>query len=307
MRGLLRLAPVLVVLTGALPARASETDQPIHDEAHMFQPVALEQAREKIAQLWDRWHIHFRLDTVAELPPDVRTKMQKAGKPDVEFLTWAKQRAERLEFEGIYVLISQEPKHKSIAVVVRPEALQKTFTPRNCKRVSDLLNKEISRGEPNTALLSALDRVLELVQWNIEGGYGVWVILGWVILGLLALRVLFLLIQVKMENAERQQQRREHYARQVEAAQAAQAAQAAAIQAATAQPSSPSDKDHQGLMPAMLGGLFGTMAGHWIYDSLFRGSGGKSETPPAETPPAPPTEPTNGDGADLVSNDSPGT
>jgi hypothetical protein len=310
MRGLLRLAPVLVVLAGALPVKASETVQPIHDDAHLFQPVALEQAREKIAQLQERWHLGFRLDTLTDLPQDLRTKMQKAGKPAVEFQTWAKQRAEHLEVEGIYVLISQEPKHKAIAVVVRPEELQKTFTARDCKRVGDLLNKEISRGQPNTALLEALDRVQELVQYNVEGGYGVWVIIGWVILGLLALRVLFLLIQVKLEHAQRKEQQREQYARQVEAARAAQeAAQAAAQAAQMGPPPSPNtpDKDHQGLMPAMLGGLFGTMAGHWIYDSLFRRSAPKPEQPPAEAPPASPPAQPDADSADLVSNDSPGT
>jgi hypothetical protein len=49
----------------------------------------------------------------------------------------------------------------------------------------------------------------------------------------------------------------------------------------------PADAQHQGLMPGLLGGLFGAMAGHWIYDTIFQRGGSKAPeiTSPTDSPP----------------------
>jgi hypothetical protein len=169
------------------------------------------------------------------------------------FAGWAAERAKEARVDGVYVLINTgRPRH--ITVVAWPEERRKEFTDSDCEELRGTFVEVENKGGADQALYETLRKMEEklAVKYAPPGPWRA--LLGWIV-GLLGLAVVLGLLRMWL-NARRP-------------------AEGAAKEAP------------RGLMPGLLGGLFGTAAGLWIYDSLFRRHSPQAQPEPAAPPAAP--------------------
>jgi hypothetical protein len=172
------------------------------------------------------------------------------------FADVAEERAQTESIRGIFVYIckTRTPQHQMAAVVVWPEEYLNKFSSRNCEQLRRLFASELYK-HPDETLQKAVDRVREKVKTRAAdaesdsfwSGWGMWAaIVGglvgvWLLLGLIRMGI---------------------------------AADRSGIVGTATEPA------HRArFVPGLLGGMFGSVAGHWLYDRLFHA--------PAKPKPAP--------------------
>jgi len=158
------------------------------------------------------------------------------------FDKWAKERAGAAGVDGVYVLICTDPRH--VQVIVWPESRDKTFPARDREDLRKYLAKQLNK-EPDQTLLSAVAQVRAAIQARqpVEPvSYSTFWIVGGVILAFLTVWLILGLMRSKLASRD-----------QTEDVAGSSAS----------------------YVPGLLGGMFGSLAGYWIYDRLFHGGPSK--------------------------------
>jgi hypothetical protein len=229
----------------SLPVVLEEIRSPIKDGAHLFRPETIADANQKIRELRRAFAVGVVVETLPAAPAGEAGRLKKASAREVAafFDHWAKERAAGFGLDGVYVLVCQEPKY--VHVGTYPPASEEAFTSKNAERLRKHLVTELGKKGPghDKALLAALAEVRSVVQDNLaarDSAIG-WMTIAWVLAGILGFWLCLGLLRAKMTASS---------------------------------PGAPKAGE-VGMLSGVLGGMFGTVAGHWIYDLLF-----KSDTPP---------------------------
>jgi hypothetical protein len=252
-------AGVLVGLTCF--ARAEPPLPGVEDGAGLFKSETLAKAREEIRQIHETFHQDLSIESIPFLPPEDQKRVHAMGSRDAArfFDKLAKDRAAAAGVDGVYILICDDPKARHVQVVVWPESREQTFPSRERERLRAEMARHLGK-EPDQTLLHAVARVREVLKENQPADPAassiLWVV-GGVILALLVAWVFLGVLRAKLAARD-------------------QAAPVAVT---------PSGGR---FMPGLLGGMFGSIAGLWIYDRLFQGGSREPALPPADLAPEEP-------------------
>jgi uncharacterized membrane protein YgcG len=106
--GLLALAVALV-----LAARASAVAPEIRDEGKFFSPEAVKKANDQIREIYRKYDKDVLIETFASVPADQVEKVKEmtAKERTDYFRKQALERVKERAVNGIYLLITKEPKH----------------------------------------------------------------------------------------------------------------------------------------------------------------------------------------------------
>ncbi|MFO0880473.1 MAG: hypothetical protein U0840_24270 [Gemmataceae bacterium] len=223
-------SPLLLVF--AVAAAPEPAAPPVFlDREHLFGPEAIERVTQVAEDLREQHGVGLVVETMAAAPnlsPDkVRTMKSRAV---IQALRdEAQNRADELGVRGLYVLITQEPRH--VTVIAYPADRERDWETSDHKR--EKLRKALSqmdRHDPDRTLVRAIEEFrgslgepkrpspMDLLPPLIVCG------------GLLALWLVLLLLRRQLAR---------------------------------------NDRPLATYQPAMLGNIFGVPAGFWIYDRLF--------------------------------------
>jgi hypothetical protein len=260
-----RLFAVLSALAVAAAGRAEAPPAAVRDDAGLFGADARADAEDQILRIRDRYHLDVVVETVAAAPADQRDRLKHLKTKEIaQFMkTWAVERAEAADVNGVYFFICEEP--PDVEVVVRPEdAFAKALPTADQRRLHSTLIKTMKKGpkyaaDRDKALRAALGQLSDVLHDNLAARPAFdWNVVGGVIGGALALWFVLGAIRMLLHKPDQE-----------------------AIAAGLERPS---------LTAGLLGGMFGASAGMWIYDRLF--FGGPHAPPVEDAPPiAPPPEP----------------
>jgi uncharacterized protein len=248
MRPLVLPSLCVCLLLSARPVGAQEPFEPVKDEAHLFDLKTLQQADERLLELWRKSRLYVVIEAVDTVPREDQGKIRNSRDAKHYFAVWAAQRAKDLRVVGLYVLICRHPGH--VEVIAWPKEYEGEYNSGDCERLRRTFVNHKPKGDNNKALLALVDEVRRLVdEKQAPPSPFPWTMVLSIVLGILGIWLLLALVRMRVN-----------------------AVQAEGI-----------DERHRGLMPGLLGGLFGTVAGHWIYDTIFQRGGAK---PPEKTEPA---------------------
>jgi hypothetical protein len=261
MRALLRPLVCLSVLLLAGPALAQSSLAEVRDTAGLFNPKTVKEVDAQLRELRDVYHRDILIETVKEVPKDVLSRMEKDKHPARVFADWARSRAREYGVHGIYVLISNDrrPTLKHAAVVVWPESEEATLPRRYCEEIRRAFVDGHRHNSPNQALVNMVEMIRDRLRAGLSGETNAalpitWMTIGLILVGVLTVWVVALAVRGRLNARD-----------------------AAA------------DQGSGKHLPGVMGGMFGTVASHWIYDKALQHEG-PGETPPV-TPagePAPP-------------------
>ena len=264
----LRSLPVLAVFGGlavAAGARADEEAAPaIRDEAGLFTPGGVQQAEEDVRGIRDIYHIPIVVQTVEAPPDDVKKQLQgaKNNAEKAQILRdWAERRAaDDAGKDVVYILVCKDVvrgwfgwrKYGCVVVTAPPETLARAFTAADAKALQDRLtwfNMGQNKEKNDRLLLTALAQIRGELAYNLRPAFP-WAAVGGVIAGVLVVWAVLAVVRLRLRAA------------------------------GAAEP------QRLDLFHALLGGMFGGAAGHWIYDTLFVAAS-REAAPPVEAQPAP--------------------
>lgn len=251
-RRLLAVALALVAPAGS--ARAAGPTY-VHDEAKLFGPKAIDAANREIADIRQQYHRSVVVETVPalDLPEKKGWRFSLSAKQFYQKLDEeARARAEALGANGIFILISMSP--KAVAVIAWPPVHERVCDSADRHKLRKLVERQLQSGDPDKALLAVVGEARTVLRDNLADKVPTETPDASLLLGLAAVLLVFWLIVWVIRRR---------------------------MEAAPAQPPE--------LVPAVLGSMFGTPAGVWIYDRLFLTY---RPPPPAAVPdPEPPAPP----------------
>jgi hypothetical protein len=279
MKSLLSLA-LLTLLSN--PVLAASGRPAVIDKAGLFSSAAVERANSLLAEIRERYGIDLYVDTVKQIPgvdPE-RLRTMRSRERAALLRSIAEQRAEDARIDGIYILVSTEPRNTLLVGWPPGREWEGTWwTPRfvedggglsNYKRENDLRRPFARKlgDNPDDALQELVDHFRVVVRSRSRDPASpltTWPALA-LVGGLFGLWVLLSLLR------------------------SWRARQEAAV---TGVPAGPI------YLPAMLGSLFGVPAAYWVYDRLFRLERPCTSPPPDESahPGTPPAQPATGEPA----------
>jgi hypothetical protein len=231
-----RLVAFLTLAVLATTARADERIAAIRDGAGLFQPEVVAKDEGELRTLARTYQLDLVLETIKELTPDEKQVLDRDDNPNRAFLYIARERARNGGVHGVYILISkiQTPKAETVTVIVYPEEYRRAFTEHNCEQVRKVL---AGRGKSiDEKLTKAVTLIGEKLKANRHGdnAEGSW--FGWSTVALIVgvgLGLWLLIGLLRMSSRT-------------------------------------DDGGRPGIVPGLLGGMFGSVAGHWVYDTLIR-------------------------------------
>jgi hypothetical protein len=264
MRPLLpRLALPLALFLGASVARADTAA--VRDHAELFTPKERADIDRKIADVRRTFHRKVVVETAQDkvIPKDVEEGLHKVhivGHPQKAFAEWAAKMSrgalseEDGSIDGVYFLIYRDPKNKFWAQVVTypEEVYREVLPPDACEKLRrELLTrahqKDVSLGQAVLGALDQLGEELRKTQPAPEASGTV----GWtaILLTLGGFLVAWFLLELFRRKLQFHQER-------------------AAAAGGEARPSNGLSTD--GPNAAVVGGVLGSLASHWVIDRALR-------------------------------------
>jgi hypothetical protein len=254
------------VFFAAAGVRADDAPLPaVRDEAGLFSPEAARQASTDLDGIKDIFKLSLIIETAAAPPDDVRNQLKDAKK-DAEkeaiLRAWAK-RADAAGRESVHVLICEDVArgwfgkvYGSVMVTVPAGVRSSEFTDGDARAIHDQLRwltSEKNKAKNDAILLTAVSRLRENLRHKAEPAFP-WLGMGAVVAVVLGLWGVLALVRLRLRTA------------------------------------APPEPQRIGLFHALLGGMFGSVAASWIYDSLFVAAS-RAAAPAEEAPPAPALQP----------------
>ena len=240
-----RLFAVLAVLAAAVAARADDR-RAVQDDAHLFDEATADEANTELLNLGRVYDLKFFLQTVEKPDDDVQKQLREAKgnrKREDEILRdLAKRKRTEEGKDGVYILICKDAVERSflgwktmygcVIVDVPDEARNGEFTDADARTLQRQL-RWFKRGDVkrnDAILLSAVARIRQDLFYSHLPPFP-WPAVGGVMAGALGLWGVLALVRLRLK--------------------------------------APPESGRPGLFAALLGGMFGGVASHWIYDTLF--------------------------------------
>ncbi|HLJ10719.1 MAG TPA: TPM domain-containing protein [Planctomycetaceae bacterium] len=237
----------------------------IKDAAGFFTEKALDKANAEIAQLHKQTGKEVRIETFKTVPGGKADEVAKMDKADRErfFEKWARERATKERAKGIFILICKQPGH--VEVEVDRQTRNQGFGAAERNQLRDKLLKGFRKDDHDGALLEGVDYISRTMKAKLpahevqrenrgadHGGQGAkgmgW--LGWVIVAvivLLGIRLISALFSGLSGN-------RPGYGGGYGPG-----------------PGYGGGGGGTGMFGSLMSGLFGAVAGNWLYHSFFGG------------------------------------
>jgi uncharacterized membrane protein YgcG len=161
-RRLLRTVPIQAaawaLLAGAVLAVAPE----VRDQGKFFSPEALKKADEQIREIYRKYGQDVLVETYGTVPgEDVEKLKAMDNKARGEyFAKWAKERAKERVVNGVYVLVTREPRYLYAEVHYADSFDRKLFPKDFYNKVREAMFSEFGRGRFDDGL-QALVRLAE--------------------------------------------------------------------------------------------------------------------------------------------------
>jgi hypothetical protein len=228
-----RLLATLTVVVISTPVLADSRIVAIRDGAGLFQAEVVARNEDQLRSLAQTYQLDLVLETIKELTPDEKQLLDRDDNPNRAFLRIARKRARTSGLRGVYILISKIPRAETVTVLVHPEEYRRAFTEHNCEQVRKVL---AGRGKSlDEKLTKAVDLIGEKLKANrhSDNAEGSW--FGWGTAALIVGVILGLWLLIGLLRMSSQE----------------------------------NDGGRPGFVPGLLGGMFGSVAGHWVYDTLI--------------------------------------
>jgi hypothetical protein len=260
--------PVLMLLGWlALAAPALAGPGGVIDGGALFSPEAVHQANEQIQQIQRLYHVDLLIETVRPLPAEQANEYKKLRDvlaKDRFFNELAEKQARERGADGVYIWISKQPWH--VEVRTGPEVPEELFSSRNRRHLRDQLTQKRVEKHPDQELLGAVGYVRDTVDWAQRPS--VWPPL----LGIIAAVLAGWVVVGLLRGRER--------------------------------PGEAAETSGHRICNGLIGGLFSTAGGLWLYQFFFHKRHPALPAPvTAAPPPLPvPENPSEGDGVHEEGN-----
>jgi uncharacterized protein len=152
-----------VLLLAAMPAVGRAE---LRDNAKMFSPQAAAEAREVIKDIESKFNRRVVVETIAELPADRKAALDKAGKNKADrarvFVAELEARAKASGANGIFVLITKSP--GNVTVESDRSTRENDFTLEHARELQTQLAASFRENKFDEGLLAGLDFVRTTIQ-----------------------------------------------------------------------------------------------------------------------------------------------
>jgi hypothetical protein len=158
-RRLLRNVPIQAAVWGLLAGAALAVAPEVRDQGKFFSPEALKKADEQIREIYRKHGQDVLIETFNTVPGEDVEKlkaMDNRGRREF-FLKYAKERTKERVVNGIYVIITREPRHLLVGITGRGE---KVFSREFRDRAEEGMIAEFAKGRFDDGL-QALVRLTE--------------------------------------------------------------------------------------------------------------------------------------------------
>lgn len=228
----------------------------VHDRAGLFSKEAVRQADGIIAQIRKEFH---KKGVVVETFAGIPENKQQAFKNEAHnlfYADWVNERTRQERVDGVYVLIVKKPGHVEVGVGEKTQ--ERAFTLANRNELTKIFAGRFRAQQYDEGLLEGVRYVQDAMKANLAGtaegaaggGFN-W--MGLICVGLVVLGVIWLVIGIF---------------------RAMSGGGAGAGSGGMAPGMGMGMGGGGGFMTGLLGGLFGAMAGNWLYHSFFGGGSG---------------------------------
>ena len=223
--------------SSALIALRDSPSLGVQDHAGMFSLNAVLKAREAIQQFRLDFHRDLFVETFERVPAADQQRIRSLNRKSLEqfFSSWATSRATTIGIDGVYILICKEP--RQVYVLIYPHTPEQPFTEDNGRDLRRLLERQLPKA-PDGALADAVTLVRTTVTDNLAERQSAstsirFETVALIVAGIVGFWLLLSLVRAVL-------------------------------------PQTGGDPTHAGRTSGFFGALFGTTAGHWVYDRLFR-------------------------------------
>jgi hypothetical protein len=164
----LRDAVAYVSDTLSRSVKVAGAPRTVNDEAKLFSEAAKEKANKEIAEIKRRYRKDLLIETLARPKGGAAAKLSKDERAKF-FTRFADERARAARVDGIYALISVEPRYVE---VVSGEATRRKgiFTDENDLALAKKLIAKLSAGQPDEALLDGVAYVSQTLSRTARPG-----------------------------------------------------------------------------------------------------------------------------------------
>jgi hypothetical protein len=135
-------------------ALAQEKDKlyGVRDEAGLFNKEAVKKADEDLVKIHEQYKKDVFVETLKEGPKE-------------NFLDWARARAQKRRFSGVYVIITLEP-HKLEVLIDKQTREKGFFTQANVEELAKLMLNLLREGKKDDALTTGTKYTLDAFRKN---------------------------------------------------------------------------------------------------------------------------------------------
>ena len=241
----LRVFAVLGALAATAAARADDAAPPaVRDEAGLFDESAARQAAEELHNVGSLYHLHFLLQTVVAPPPEKQEQLKAAKNAvakDKILRDSGAEEANKAGGDAVFILVCRDAVHGwvwtygCVVVTVPDTARSDQFSEADARTLRERLRlvHAGNKAKNDAILLAAVAEVRDDLDYNHRPPFP-WLGLGGVMAGVLGVWGVLALVRLRLRSAD-----------------------------------AAGPRERSGLFAALLGGMFGGAAGHWIYDTLF--------------------------------------
>jgi TPM domain len=150
-------AVVVCTLFAGLAGAVAPT---IHDEAKFFSPDALKKANEQIREIYAKYGKDFLIETFPSVPADKleKVKTMESKEKAEYFHKLAVERAKERVVNGVYILITREPKY--LYIEITPSA-RETFDKEFYNHFRKVLFSNLGEDHFDAGLAAAVKTVQE--------------------------------------------------------------------------------------------------------------------------------------------------
>jgi hypothetical protein len=156
------MLPMIALLAGAV-ARAD-----VRDGANIFSQSAIDNANTAINQMQRKHNKDFVVETFAKVPDDQQDQLKQLGK-EAFFRQWMISRAQALKVNGVYTLISMDPKFVEVGAGASTRA-RGDFTEADINHLRQQWQSALHQQQYDQGLLQAVDSVDRAYTANINQG-----------------------------------------------------------------------------------------------------------------------------------------
>ena len=163
---------LLILLLSGLTS-TTFADPGVKDDGQFFKPETVEKANTEIKQIKADYGKELVVETFLAIPEGLKDEWE-AAKDDRQkrsdfFGKWIGERAHKLQVNGVYILICQDPTQLEVKAGLKTK--QKAFTETNQNKLRDILLETFKAKNDDEGLLKGISYFREALKANLGGAH----------------------------------------------------------------------------------------------------------------------------------------